>query len=261
MAEITINVTSNRQGTILKQGGAAEDWDDVINASSGTSVTTSVTQTVAIRAQSFVDRGGSESFSCGRSFFYFDLSTLPSGATVTAGTFTVNGVNQSGTNAVTLTEAPGAFGTNGGSALATGDYDNAFVEDQFSDDTRGNDVAGVPWNLGTGNSGENDFQFNSSAINKINTGISGIALALVSYTYDYSESEPDTNTFNYNGVYFYTSGSFMPKIQLVYTEGGYGNTINGITPETASSFDVWQVNAINLQGNETPQASAVIGIE
>ena len=160
MAEITINVTSNRQGTILKQGGAAEDWDDVINASSGTSVTTSVTQTVAIRAQSFVDRGGSESFSCGRSFFYFDLSTLPSGATVTAGTFTVNGVNQSGTNAVTLTEAPGAFGTNGGSALATGDYDNAFVEDQFSDDTRGNDVAGVPWNLGTGNSGENDFQFN-----------------------------------------------------------------------------------------------------
>ena len=73
MAEITINVTSNRQGTILKQGGAAEDWDDVINASSGTSVTTSVTQTVAIRAQSFVDRGGSESFSCGRSFFYFDL--------------------------------------------------------------------------------------------------------------------------------------------------------------------------------------------
>ena len=261
MAEITINVTSNRQGSILKQGGAAEDWLDVIEASSGTSVITGVNQTTAIRAQSFVNRGGTETFSCARSFFYFDLSALPSGATVTAGTFTVNGVQQGGTNAVTLTEAPGAFGTNGGSALSTSDYDNAFLEDQFSDDTRGNDVAGVPWNLGTGNSGENDFQFNSSAINKINTGISGIALALVSYTYDYSESEPSTNAFNYNGVYFNISGSFMPKIQLVYTEGGYGNTINGITPAAASSFDVWQVNAINLKGSNTPQADAVNNIE
>ena len=193
MAEITINVTSNRQGTVLKQGSAAQDWNDVIESSTGSSVSTSVTQTVAVRAQSFVDRGSNETFSCGRSFFYFDLSSLPAGATVTAGTFTVNGVNQAGTNSITLTEAPGAFGTNGGSALSTGDYDTAFVEDQYSSDLRGNDTTNT-WNTGTSNSGENDFQFNSSAINKVNSGISGLAVALVNYGFDYSE---DSSKYKY----------------------------------------------------------------
>ena len=53
----------------------------------------------------------------------------------------------------------------------------------------------------------------------------------------------------------------MPKITLVYDEGGYGNTINGITPGAAASFEVWQVNDYNLKGSEAPQASAVNGIE
>jgi len=261
MAEITVNVTSNRQGSVLKTGSAAQDWDDVINSSSGTTVSSGVNQSIAIRAQSFVDRGSNETFSCTRSFFYFDCSSLPSGATVTAGTFTVNGVGNSGTNAVTLIESNKAFGTNGGSALSVNDFDTAAFEDQFSSDLRGSDTLNT-WNAGTGNSGENDFQLNSTAIGKINnSNPKQLVCALVNFNFDYSEDSPGSNTTATNGVYFNTSGNFMPKLQLVYDEGGYGNTINGITPAAAASFDVWQVNQYNLKGSETPLATAVNGIE
>ena len=260
MAEITVNVTSNRQGSVLKTGSAAQDWDDVINSSSGTTVSSGVNQSIAIRAQSFVDRGSNETFSCTRSFFYFDCSSLPSGATVTAGTFTVNGVGNSGTNAVTLIESNKAFGTNGGSALSVNDFDTAAFEDQFSSDLRGSDTLNT-WNAGTGNSGENDFQLNSTAIGKINnSNPKQLVCALVNYNFDYIEDSPGSSTSATNGVYFNTSGSFMPKLQLVYEVAGYGNTINGITAAAASAFTLWQVNSINLQGTETPQADDVNGI-
>ena len=262
MAEITINVTSNRQGSVLKTGSSAQDWDDVINSSTGTTVSSGVNQSIAIRAQSFVDRGSNETFSCTRSFFYFDCSSLPLGAVVSAGTFTVNGVSNAGVNSVVMTESNGAFGTNGGSALTTGDYDTAAFENQFSDTIRGSDTI-FAWNSGTQNSGENDFQLNATGINKINNSSSPkkLNVALVNYNYDYSETSPSSSLDARNGIYFFTSGGFMPKLTLVYEISSYANTINGVTPAMASSFDVWQVNQVNLKGEDTPAASAVNGIE
>ena len=146
-----------------------------------------------------------------RSFFLFDTSSLPDGATITSATISIYGTNKDATNDVPAPDI-GLVATTPASdtAIATGDYD------QQGTTLLSNTISYNSWST----TGYNTFTLNASGLSAISkTGITKLGFRIES---DRTNTAPTGDIF-YSGVkrvfgYFYTNNASVdPKLEITYT--------------------------------------------
>jgi len=219
MATTTIyaSTNTNGRGTIKVSN---TDWDDAINATSGTVETTSTNQ-FAVRAGALSGRGGTE-YRVARSFAFFSLSSITT--TITAATVKVHGqgTNSGGTMGMYLSSA---FGNNG-TALASDDFNN--VTSTLYSATTYNELN---WDTGD----LNDFTVNAAGISAMNSN--SYLNVVFRNTFDVDEETPEDDS--YLGINFNTSGTDRIQVVVTHADPGYGNSVNQI-----SSTNIGGVNQI-----------------
>lgn len=172
--------------------GAIASWASARAATTGTATSNDTNSQFAMRA---TQAGGN--YLIGRSFFYFDTSSISTG-TVSAATFSLRGIT-AGNSAVSVQNGTQA------DTLASGDMDS------FDGSSYGNTTS---WST----SGYNDITLSATGYGNINkTGTTKYCAR--EYTYDYLNSTP-TIIYN-NGCYFAdnTGTTNDPKLVVTYTTG------------------------------------------
>tara|TARA_R110000751_G_scaffold223021_1_gene325241 strand:+ start:559 stop:1260 length:702 start_codon:yes stop_codon:yes gene_type:complete len=226
MATTTIYADSSR-GVIYNSG---TDWEAVTTATTGASVSTTASQTYALRAAKQTGRGGTQYFDH-RSFAYFDTSTITTA--ITAATLKIHGNGSSNDGGTIYCYLGTAFGVSGADALDTADYaewsNTAYSSTSFSY---------LSWNTGALNS----FTINATGITAMNDdGVLNIALITINTI---TTDEP-TVTLGNLGIDFKTSGT--SRIQLVITHADaqeFQSDINGV--ENANIGNVLPVTVTNI---------------
>ena len=228
MATTTVyaNTNTTGRGTIKV---ASTDWDDAINATSGTVETTSTNQ-FAVRAGALTGRGGTE-YRVARSFAFFSLSSITT--TITAATVKVHGQGTNGGGTMGM-YASTAFGNNG-STLASTDFDNGtatlYSATTYSD---------LNWDTGD----LNDFTVNATGISAMNTN--GYLNVVFRNSFDVDEETPEEDS--YLGINFNTSGTDRIQVVVTHNDPGYGNTVLTVAPAnidkviTVASANIEKVN-------------------
>tara|TARA_R100000700_G_C3164003_1_gene139437 strand:+ start:969 stop:1691 length:723 start_codon:yes stop_codon:yes gene_type:complete len=224
----SFNGTTKDDGYVAKFNQAT--WAAARDATSGSTQVGLQSSASAIRASKSAGRGGGFIYTVYRSFFCFDTSGITGpvsevnimlrGALLGSGTpIAVQGL---------------AFGGDGGTSLANGDFDS------IRGWSAGSSLDGLATIYGTfsgtwSTSGYNTFS-DSWALRKNMQDNDVVIVCVMNYDYDYLNVEPGASFIN--GLYYaeYTGGTRDPKI--VYTLG-YGNTVNGI-----SSTNISKVNGI-----------------
>ena len=184
----------------------------------------------AIRASGSSGRGGGTIYTVYRSFFCFDTSGIT--GPVAEANFMLRGFST--TNGTPIAVQGLAFGGDGGTALANGDFDS------IRGWSAGSSLDGLATIYGTfsgtwSTSGYNSFS-DSWALRRNMQDNDVVIVCVMNYDYDYLNVQP-SGTY-YNGLYYaeYTGTSRDPKISYTL---GYGNTVNGI-----SSTNISKVNEI-----------------
>ena len=225
MATTTVYATTNTtgRGTIKVSN---TDWDDAINATSGTVETVSSNQ-FAVRAGALTGRGGTQ-YRVARTFAFFSLSSITT--TITAATVKVHGAgtNSGGTMGM---YASTAFGNNG-STLASTDFNNG-TSTLYSATTYNE----LNWDTGD----LNDFTVNATGISAMNTN--GYLNVAFRNTFDVDEEPPEDDS--YLGINFFTSGTDRIQVVVTHADPGYGNSVNQI-----SSTNIGGVNQITTANIE-----------
>tara|TARA_Y100000361_G_scaffold131065_1_gene127495 strand:- start:415 stop:1110 length:696 start_codon:yes stop_codon:yes gene_type:complete len=219
MATTTVYATTNTtgRGTIKVSN---TDWDDAINATSGTVETVSSNQ-FAVRAGALTGRGGTQ-YRVARTFAFFSLSSITT--TITAATVKVHGsgTNSGGTMGM---YASTAFGNNG-STLASTDFDNgtstAYSATVYNE---------LNWDTGD----LNDFTVNATGISAMNTN--NYLNVVFRNTFDVDEETPEDDS--YLGINFFTSGTDRIQVVVTHADPGYGNNVNAV-----ASANISKVNTV-----------------
>ena len=230
MATTTVYATTNTtgRGTIKV---ASTDWDDAINASSGTVETTSTNQ-FAVRAGALTGRGGTE-YRVARSFAFFSLSSITT--TITAATVKVHGqgTNSGGTMGMYSSTA---FGNNG-STLAGDDFSN--ITSTLYSATVYNELN---WDTGD----LNDFTVNATGISAMNSN--SYLNVVFRNTFDVDEETPEDDS--YLGINFNTSGTDRIQVVVTHDDPGYGNTVLTVAPANIDKvLTVASANISNVIGS------------
>ena len=214
----------------------AIDWNfEVRDASVGTvatTVTTNVLDMDSIRVQLYLFRG-STAGACGRTFLFFDLSSIV--GTITSATLKVLGY-YNGTCGVIPVKST-AWGGNGTTTtLSTSNYSALDYSNVYSS-------AITSWNTST----YNDFTLNSTAISDMNS--SGyLNICLIDNTYDYLDTSPPLGTNIQSGIE-YLDGVNNIKLEITYGTS-YGNNVIGVNSVDISS----------VIGVDASDISTVIGV-
>ena len=219
MATTTIYASTNTNGRgVIKVSNT--DWDDAINATSGTIETTSTNQ-FAVRAGALTGRGGTQ-YRVARTFAFFSLSSITT--TITAATVKVHGqgTNSGGTMGMYLSSA---FGNNG-TALATDDFANV-TSTAYSATTYNE----LNWDTGD----LNDFTVNAAGISAMNSN--SYLNVVFRNTFDVDEETPEDDS--YLGINFFTSGTDRIQVVVTHADPGYGNNVNAV-----ASANISKVNAV-----------------
>ena len=139
-----------------------------------------------------------------RSFFYFDLSSIPAGSSIQSATLDITSTSYSPTN-ISLLEGTQA------DTLSTADYDQ-FTGDPF-DTIQWIDTLPDPVNVNT-------FTFNDAGITYLESKIGDTTkLCLIEYTHDYLNDppSPDPSQFDINIHYSeYIWDTKEPRINVTY---------------------------------------------
>ena len=233
MATTTIYADSSR-GVIYNSG---TDWEAVTTATTGASVSTTASQTYALRAAKQTGRGGTQYFDH-RSFAYFDTSTITTA--ITAATLKVHGNGSSNDGGTIYCYLGTAFGVSGADALDTADYAE-WTNTTYSADS----YSYLSWD----NGGLNDFTINSTGITAMNDN-SELNTAFLSYQ-TIQGDEPTQSTAAL-GINFYTSGSNRIQLVITHADPAQGYTNEVISVAAASISDV--------VGIETDEIEEVIGV-
>ena len=209
---------------------AVESWSTIRNNSTGTVVSDTANQTgSAVRILAVSGRGAIV-HRVERSYFYFDTSGITS--TVASATLKIFGYN-SGTAEVIAVKSD-AFGGDGGTALATADFNNFDTSTPYS--------GGI---LSWDTTDYNDITLNATALDKIKTG-NAFIVCVMDLGYDYANSAPSAGTDISSGMYYdaYTGTSRDPYIDYTLATG-YGHTVNGVA--SASISKVKGVATANIE--------------
>tara|TARA_R110000822_G_C15226808_1_gene484917 strand:+ start:324 stop:1070 length:747 start_codon:yes stop_codon:yes gene_type:complete len=212
------------------------------HASSGLLNSTAGAHAYAVRAASQSGRGGGLVYNFTRSFFYFDVSSI---SDCTSVTLNLNGYSSGGSGGGIVVMASEAFGGDGGTALAAGDYDLIKSWDGSSDMTGATKFSAAPamnpagWVLNS----NNVIPLNATAEVTINNN-NYILMCVVDYTYDYLKANPVSGKFglalaNNVGLHFldYSGTSRDPYLNI--TLSGYGHDVNGV-----AAANIGKVNSV-----------------
>jgi len=211
-------------------------WANARDATSGTA------QDGFAQSSSFtlVARGASRTggivYSVGRSFLVFDTSGIT--ATVASATLSIYGFSQNDGSIIAVKST--AFGGDGGTSLASGDF-NA-----ISGYSSGSSLAGSATTYGPqiltsswSTSGYNDFTATSDLLTDMKNN-DVVIICFMDYTNDYLNSALTSNAFlNCGGHYAEHDGagtSRDPKIDYTLVTG-YGNAVNGIAAANISKVN------------------------
>ena len=175
---------------------------------------------------------GSVNYSCVRSYFEFDLSSLSGTATSVDFKVYSDNLGATSTNGSTayLVEATALAGD-------ANDFGNVFTSGTTLGASFGSFTISTTL-------GYHSLTLNSDGLTAVNNAIGSgtVTVGLVGY-YDYNNSTPNTTSttvYNKFHVYYseYTGDSRTPKLEITYASG-YGNDIAGI-----DSGDILTVNGI-----------------
>jgi hypothetical protein len=196
----------------------------------------------AVRASSLNARGGGLTYRYARSFFAFDVTSISSVASVT---LVLSGYSSAGIGGIVVMES-NAFGNNGGSALAAGDYDGIVNWNGADNMTAARKYSAAPginhntWNT----NGPNGIRLGSTAENDIINN-NYLLVCIVDYTYDYLKAAPIDTSFgtgalaNNLGLYFNDIGNTKRPYLDIVTTSGFGHDINGV-----ASASIGEVNTV-----------------
>ena len=191
-------------------------------------------------------RGGGNVYSVYRSFLFFDTSGIT--ATVASAELSIRGYSANDGSVIAVKST--AFGGDGGTALATSDF-NA-----ISGWSAGSSLAGSATVYGaqktTTNwttSGWNDFTATSDLLTDMKNN-DVVIICFMDYTNDYLNSALTSNaSLNCGGYYAdYPGTAYDPHID--YTLAGYSNNVNGVAA----------ANIAKVNGVATANISKVNGI-
>jgi len=240
--------TSN-DGYITK---GATSWAAARDATTGTVVTGNTSSSVFTAVNRSPTRGGGTQYGVTRSFIVFDTSGITS--TVASATFSIYGFSQNDGSIIAVKS--NAFGGDGGTTLATSDF-NAIVGW-----SAGSSLAGSATSYGSNvfkppsdtwnKSGYNDFTATSDLLTDMQND-NVVIICFMNYINDYLNSELTVNSYLDTGGYYanYTGTSRDPKIDYTLAATGYGDTVNGVAPANIS-----KVNAV-----ATANIEKVIGVD
>ena len=210
-------------------------WADARDGDTGSASLNNSRLTYGVQAYGAVNpRDGSTIYGVSRSFFYFDTSSITS--TVSSASIDIRGYITSSGDAIAVKST--AFGGDGGTSLAAGDFD-AIVG--WSD---GSSLAGSATVYGSqitswSGSGYNDFTGTTDFKNDMKNN-DCVIICIMNYTYDYLNSSPGTSGTFATGVYYTEQSGTGSDPRIDYTLAtGYGNSVNGV-----ASANIGKINGI-----------------
>ena len=179
-------------------------------------------------------RGGGIGYTVYRSFIVFDTSGIT--GTVASATLSIRGVSTNDGSVIAVKS--NAFGGDGGTALASGDFDaiagwSAGSSLAGSATVYGSQILTSSWST----SGYNNFTATSDLLSDMkNQNV--VIICFMDYTNDYLNSALTSNVYlNCGGYYAEYSGTTRdPKIDYTLATG-YGNAVNGIAAANISKIN------------------------
>ena len=218
-------------GQIFVNNGSS--WADARDATSGTVTATASGSSSFTSARRSTGRAGLV-YGVYRSFMYFDTSSITS--SVASATIKIYGF--SGNDGSVIAVKSTAFGGDGGTALASTDFNNisGFSTGSSLD---GNATVYAPQILTT--------NWSTTAYNSM-TGTSDlktdmqnndvVIICFMDYTNDYLNSAVSSGFLNAGGTYTnYTSTGRDPKIDYTLAATGYSNNVNGVAAANISKVN------------------------
>ena len=209
------------------------------DASAGTSANTTSTSFTAQSYNVSLGRGGGLVYRVDRIFIYFDTSGITS--TPASATFSIQRTTSAPVGEFRIIKST-AFGGDGQTSLATGDFD-ALVGFSSGNTMDGNvteyasSVDSSAW--GTSNDyNDTDIALNSTALSDM-TSNDFLILSIVNEDFDYKNIDGGAGTHGRLAHYqaAFTGTSRDPKLD--YVVGGYGNDVIGV-----ASADIGEINGV-----------------
>ena len=207
-------------------------WADARDATSGAVVLGAQRSSTAIQGSRFASRGGGYDYRCYRSFFVFD--TIGISATVSEATIGLKGYATSPGSAIAVKST--AFGGDGGTALASGDFD-AITGWSAGSSLAGSATVYGPQITSWSSSGFNAFTGSSDLLTDMKND-DKVIICVMNYTQDYLNNAPTSG--NNTGIYFAEWGGTTSDPYIDYTLAtGYGNSVNGV-----ASANIGKINGV-----------------
>ena len=213
-------------------------WANARDATSGSYVTDALTNTNNFtRVSRSNTRGGGIAYGVSRSFLVFDTSGIT--ATVASATLSIRGVGANDGSVIAVKST--AFGGDGGTSLASGDF-NAISGYSSGSSLAGSATIYGPQILTTSwsTSGYNDFTATSDLLTDMQNN-NVVIICFMDYTNDYLNSALTSNAYLNCGAYYteYSGTSRDPKIDYTLAVTGYANDVNGV-----ASANIGKVNGV-----------------
>ena len=178
-------------------------------------------------------RGGGFMFNVTRNFYYFDTSGIT--GTVGSATFKIYGHGSATTGSIIAVKST-AFGGDGGTALAAGDF-NSIVGYSSGASLAGNatdysnTILAGSWNT----SGYNDLTATADLLADMKNN-NVVIICAMNYTNDYLNSEP-ANTVAVGSNFTEASGTSKDPYIEYELATGYGNKVLGVTAGNIAKVD------------------------
>ena len=227
--------------------GIETSWSNARDDTSGTVYDVETRSSVFIEVARFASRGGGNTYRIARSFMYFDTSGIT--GTVSAATIKIRGYPGDDASIVALKST--AYGGDGGTALASGDFDaitgwTTGASAESSVTKYSNTITSGSWST----SGYNDLTGTSDLSADMQNN-NAVIICFIDYTHDLLNSALTSNGQDNIGAYYtnYSGTSRDPYIEYTVATG-YGNTVNGV-----AAASIGKINGV-----ATASISKVIGI-
>ena len=229
-------------GVVFKSNAAS--FADARDATSGTTSMNSQRSPLFVGAARMAGRGGRITYTVYRSFMVFDTSSITS--TVASAELSIRGYDSNDGSIIAVKST--AFGGDGGTALAAGDFDaitgwSAGSSLAGSATVYGAQILTSSWSL----SGYNDFTATSDLLSDMKNN-DVVIICFMDYTNDYLNSALTSNAFLNCGGYYAEHSTLKPHID--YTLAGYANNVKGVAA----------ANIAKVNGVATANISKVNGI-
>ena len=201
----------------------------------------------------FASRGGTGSMRILRAYYHFDTSGITGAvADVDIKFYRVSSTGTAGTQMILVKADNSIFGGDGGTSLASSDFDSLYNW------SAGNDFDGYAtkysdiFDAGSSTTGYNTFTGTSDLKSDMQAN-DNVNMCMMEYDFDFKNvalgASPDTNGF-FHYHENYTGTSRDPYLDYTLAPSGYGNNVNGVA----------SANIGEVIGVATANISKVIGI-